>query len=257
MVDRSPDKVVLLGASNLTRMLPTVVATARRIVGRPVRFLIACGHGRSFGIPTTVFFRELPAIVDCGLWRALAEAPPSRTLVLLTDVGNDIMYGVPVETLVGWLRACLDRVTGPSSRVAVTDLPLVNIESITPTRFRVFRDVLYPNHDITLESAVAAARAVSATLRSLCEERHATVVDHDARWYGLDPIHIRRRWWPAACRAMLGPWCDGDVPVGRPGPWQAVRLTWMTPERRKVLGAEWGRPQPAGSLPDGSTVEVY
>ncbi len=45
----SRPRVVLLGASNLTRGISTAVGTARMILGEPGEYLIAMGHGRSYG----------------------------------------------------------------------------------------------------------------------------------------------------------------------------------------------------------------
>ncbi len=90
--------VVLLGASNLTRGISTVVGMARGIVGEPSEFLIAMGHGRSYGQRSSVLGRSLPGITQCGLWEALRHAR-GPTSALITDIGNDVIYGVPVETI--------------------------------------------------------------------------------------------------------------------------------------------------------------
>ena len=54
-------------------------------------------------------WRELPGIVECGLWDALAQRPPAPTVALLTDIGNDLLYDVPVPQIVSWVETCLDR----------------------------------------------------------------------------------------------------------------------------------------------------
>ena len=103
-------RVVLLGASNLTRSFPQVVATARALAGEPIEVVAALGHGRSFGLRSRVLARSLPGIVGCGLWAALDGAPArARTLALVTDVGNDIVYGVGVETIREWVETCVSR----------------------------------------------------------------------------------------------------------------------------------------------------
>src|SRR5439155_11570702 len=105
--DRVSARVVLLGASNLTLGFPMLVSELRAWLGSPVEILCAHGHGRSYGLASRVLFRELPGIVECGLWRALASAPARPTLALLTDVGNDIMYGRDVEEIAGWVETAL------------------------------------------------------------------------------------------------------------------------------------------------------
>src|SRR5690606_17242178 len=73
-------RVVMLGASNLTRGVSTVLATAQAYWGaNPVDALFALGHGRSYGITTNVLGRILSSIRDCGLWKALDDRPSAPT----------------------------------------------------------------------------------------------------------------------------------------------------------------------------------
>ena len=94
-------RVVLLGASNLTRGISTAVETTRRAVGGPAEYFIAMGHGRSYGARSRVMGRGLPGITECGLWGALGD-DHSPTYALLTDVGNDVAYGASVDTITGF-----------------------------------------------------------------------------------------------------------------------------------------------------------
>ena len=77
-------RLVLLGASNVRRGLPIVVETARAAWPR-LEILGAFGHGRSYGARSRVLVRELPAILDCGLWDALTARRDDATAVV-TDV---------------------------------------------------------------------------------------------------------------------------------------------------------------------------
>src|SRR5262245_61538357 len=79
-------RIVLLGASNLTRGISTAVETAGTLLGRPLEVLAAFGHGRSYGMSNCVLGRSLPGIVECGLWRSLAALPPAPTSALVTDI---------------------------------------------------------------------------------------------------------------------------------------------------------------------------
>lgn len=111
------NQIVLVGASNLTRALATAVEAPEHICGRPNRLLIAAGHGRSYGLYSRVLFRSLPGITQCGLWDKLRTGPTLPTFALLTDLGNDIAYGVSTGELIGWVRWCVERFTehGPGS----------------------------------------------------------------------------------------------------------------------------------------------
>src|SRR5579862_8177465 len=102
-------RVVALGASNLTRGLGAVVSASRATFGSDVRIIAALGHGRSYGARSRWCFRTLPGILDSGLWRALEEAPEGETRALITDVGNDILYGFPVEQILEWVDEAASR----------------------------------------------------------------------------------------------------------------------------------------------------
>ena len=86
-------RVVLLGASNLTRGLSTAVEASRLRWGRPLEMLIAAGHGRSYGLTSRVLARTLPSILACGLWDELAQRATMPTAALITDIGSDLLYG--------------------------------------------------------------------------------------------------------------------------------------------------------------------
>ena len=106
-------RFVLLGASNLSFGLHRVVARAAAAVAHgdgdvPLDVLVAGGFGRSFGRRSYFLWRGLPAIRSCGLWDALAEWEPGGR-GLITDVGNDILYGEEPDTILEWVTDCLDR----------------------------------------------------------------------------------------------------------------------------------------------------
>ena len=90
-------RVVAIGASNLTRGFQTVVATARTAWGPDVQVVAALGHGRSYGADSAFLFRRLPGILQSGIWQQLESTPAVPTKALVTDVGNDIVYGFPPE----------------------------------------------------------------------------------------------------------------------------------------------------------------
>jgi hypothetical protein len=88
-------RIVALGASNLTRGFQTVVATARSMAGPRAEVVAALGHGRSYGMASRLMVRTLPGILQSGLWHQLEVLPPAPTRALVTDVGNDVLYGMP------------------------------------------------------------------------------------------------------------------------------------------------------------------
>lgn len=255
----SAPRVVLLGASNLTRGISTVVGTAQSILDAPGEYLIAMGHGRSYGRPSRVLARTLPGIDECGLWTALRGRADRPTYALLTDVGNDIAYGHDVETILEWLDRCFGRLIDVKARVVVTLLPMASLEGLSPWRYRLARTLLFPGSRLSRAEALSRASRLNEGLRTLGRDHGVRLVEHEERWYGLDPVHIRRRFLVSAWRHILGGW--RDEPAGgrgiRPSVARWVRLRRLTPQRWWLLGRELGREQPAGRLPDGATVSVF
>ncbi len=71
-------RVVLLGASNLSQGIATVVQTAQNVQGQSVEVLAAAGFGRSYGMDSRVLGRTLPGIIHCGLWDRLNQGKLQR-----------------------------------------------------------------------------------------------------------------------------------------------------------------------------------
>jgi hypothetical protein len=249
----------LLGASNVARSIATIVETCRRVWGRPLDILGAYGHGRSYGQRKAVLFRELPGIVECGLWEVLERRPPAPTAALLTDIGNDILYEFPVPEIVGWVEWCLDRLQKVGARVVMTRLPLCNLEAMTPRRFVLLRSLLFPGSKLTLDTVTKRAHDLDRRLCDLAAQRGLALVGHRAEWYGFDPIHIKLRHWSRAYGEILTPWLEGGPAPDLAPPslrrWFYLRL--LAPDQRWFFGLEQRWPQPAGALADGTAISIY
>lgn len=252
-------RVVLLGASNLTRSFSTVVETIRLLWGEPVEIFSALGHGRSYGLTTRVLGRELPGILPCGLWRALDAAPPAPTYALVTDIGNDLIYGARVETIVEWISTCFDRLAAHQSTITTTELPLSTLRSLSPRKFRLLSALLFPGRRFSQEELLHRAEALNEQLVALAAERRIRVISPENTWYGGDPIHYRRPRWNAAFEALLGPWRPAErTPTPPRGSLRRfLYLRTRVPESRRMFGVLQQRAQPSGQLADGTTIALY
>ena len=118
--------VVVLGASNVSRGLCRLSAVSRARAGGAADLFVAAGHGRSYGVNSRVALRRLPSILGSGLWRGLDRERAARPdgvawpLALVTDIGNDLLYGFTVDPVAAWVRESVCRLNDRGASVAVT-----------------------------------------------------------------------------------------------------------------------------------------
>jgi hypothetical protein len=252
-----PQRVVLLGASNLSRSLRRVVRLIRATGAAPLDLQIAAGHGRSYGIPSSLLGRRLPGILQCGIWDALA-ARPGGGVAVLTDVGNDLLYGAHPATLAGWVRECVERLHLLGFRAGLVDLPLASLGRLSPGRYRALRSILFPSSRLTYDDLQGSLTEVSERLAGIRDTHGLPFCVPDSAWYGWDLIHIRRDRSEAAWREMLGmviPLPAAPAPRGggmrRPVAW------FHPPEQRSFAGWSFRNPQPCHRFEDGSSLSLY
>jgi len=255
-----PPVVVALGASNLSRGLPRLAAAVRSRVAA-ADFLVAAGHGRSYGAASRVAWRRLPSILRCGLWRAvdrLGAAADRPVLAIVTDIGNDLLYGFSVEQTAGWVRECVTHLTDRGAAVAITSLPLESVARAGPVRYRLLRTVYVPGCPLSLEQLRSAAHGLDDAVRSIAAERSAAVIEQPGDWYGFDSIHVRRRRLMALWDRAVAAW-DLPDPVGPPqatlGDWS--RIGTRAAEVRSLAGGVRFTPQPVLRWPDGGSLSLY
>jgi hypothetical protein len=246
-------RLVALGASNLTRILPTLVAGARLREDGPLEVLAALGFGRSYGAPSSFLVRGLPGIDGCGLWDALAKAAPAPTTALVMDVGNDILYGFEVARILEWIDRSLERLRPRADRLVVAGLPATELSAVGPLRYGFVRTFMVPSCRVTRAQALSRAERLHEALGRRAVEHGARFVEMSPAWYGFDPIHVRRSAVPALAEALLGP----PAGRGRPRPADRARILLARPSVRTVLGIVRTRRQPSARLADGTTVALY
>lgn len=256
-------RVILLGASNLWLSLPHVVQQARRAAGGPLEVLGACGHGRSYGAWSRLLFvRELPGIIHCGLWDELARRPPVPTVALVTDVGNDLVYGELPATVAGWVEACLDRLATLGAETVLTLLPIESLAFLSPLRYYVVRTILFPGRGVPRGALLERAAELNSRLQRLGLERGVRLVEPEPSWYGIDPVHIRPGERDRAWRSITSHWRLESLAGWSPGeehlPLPRRHALWgIRAAELRLFGRTIHTPQPAGRFAEGTTVALY
>jgi len=247
-------RIIALGASNLTRGFQAVVRAARAAWGPEVQVLAALGHGRSYGAPSRVVVRTLPGILESGLWRTLESLPELPTRAVIADVGNDIVYGVSAERILAWVEEAVSRLKPMTRDIILTDLPLVGIRRLSQPRFLVFRSILFPSCRLSWMQVLETAERVNAGLVKLSTRRRVRLFRLDPAWYGLDPIHIRPSVLRSAWQEILNARCPA---MGNSSFLEGLKLRFMLPERRWILGVEQFTPQTGVPLSLGGRVWLF
>lgn len=250
--------IVIIGASNVTFSLLVIWSTLQRSLADPFRLLVAAGHGRSFGMPNTVLGRTLPSILECGLWETLANLESSSTHALVTDVGNDLLYGADSAQTMNWVTETVERLKERSSNVVVTGLPIDALHCLSPRRFEFFRRLMFPQSTLTFETALAESEILHRQMLDLgaSDEQTVSSTTPQGKWYGLDPIHIRRRCRREAWEKYLS-LCLSETSLRRCGPVADWSVWNGTAERRWKRSVLLTSQQPTRTSKNGNELWLF
>ncbi len=254
------NRLILLGASNLTLSLRLVTHLMQQRFSGPSEILAAVGHGRAYGLANQVLLRGLPGIAASGLWPQLNSPPLLPTYALLTDIGNDILFGSNPEKILQQVEWCIEQLQKQSAQIVVTNLPMASIEDLSERRYTFYRNIFYPFCRLSRSETVSRARVVYQGLIDLASCRNFTLYEQEPVWFGPDGIHVhywKRRAFYRDILAQFPLFSAGETFEGSNN---ALLLTW---QRRPKFAYKTllGRPiyclQPSGRLIDGTRISKY
>ncbi|WP_145245641.1 hypothetical protein [Aeoliella mucimassa] len=103
------------------------------------------------------------------------------------------------------------------------------------------------------------AKETNERLRQLAEPCDCQVLTTQDHWYGIDPIHYRRRYYRLWCRQIVNALLDCELEEKKlVFPWKTrAQFERATPAKWWFLGRERTTTQPAITLGDGSQVYLY
>jgi hypothetical protein len=258
---KSETAAIILGASNVTLGFPLIVPQVRRMMNGPVQLFAAHGHGRSYGRWSRAGFRALPGIRHCALWDDFrrwrdSHESPTPTFALVTDIGNDLLFGASPEETAGWVDECLARLVEAGAVLTLCRLPIDSLTRLGQRRFLAIRSLFFPGSRLSYERMQQDVPRLNELIIELARKRSAEIIAPSADWYGFDPIHIRRTQRNAAWRLMLSRW-------NAPEPETCIhtrprRRDWLLrPGERTLFGRSQRHPQPARQTADGSGIWLY
>lgn len=222
---------------------------------RPLEIFAACGHGRSYCTWSRVLFRALPGIDRCGLWKDLdgpTNGYTSKTLALVTDVGNDLIYGSSPPVIARRVEGCLETLAGHRAEILLSRLPLASVERLSAWRYHATKTVFFPRTRGKWPDMLQKARELDQSLSEIGARYSAHLVEQPLKWYGFDPLHIRRSRRERAWQSIFSRWPsfgttndDGRLALN-----DVVRLRLAAPAERRLFGRQQLRIQPALKLGD-------
>jgi hypothetical protein len=205
----SPILLVLLGASNLSR---GCFAFARHMKAclhpRKVDVLIASGPGRGYCVLGGLLAVKYPPIYSCDIFEVAQSKSESgyQVIALVTDIGNDIMYGVSIENLIDTLQQVFTRLQSMNAEIFFTTLPVAFEKEVHPAWFYILRSLLLPFSRVSYDEAVTGIVEVNRYLRKFTSEKFHLIPDMD-KYIGFDEIHYRwlraHHAWSHVATAML------------------------------------------------------
>ncbi len=176
----------------------------------------------------------------------------------ITDIGNDLLYGVSVDELVRWVEICVTRLVERCETVVLARLPMESVRRVGAVKYACFRRLLFPGSSLTLEQIQTRAEQLDQRLVKLAADYDVETVEPRLSWYGMDPIHIRRCYlalaWP---EMLLGLTKSTEMSPVYTSWLERCRFRCVRPLHRQMFGRQQDRLQPSMHLPDGSTVSFY
>jgi len=254
------NRIVLLGASNLTLSLNLVTRLIQDRCGRPSEVLIAAGHGRSYGHYSQVLVRGLPGITSCNLWAQLESGIKLPTYAFLTDIGNDLPYGHTPEKLLEWVSWCVDQLMRQETRIVMTNIPIVLIESLSDWHFKIIRSIFFPFSRLSRNDLVARAKVVHQGLEEMATDMKFQLYEQDPGWFGPDIVHVLYWKRKAVYQNFFNQFQVCDDKGKKDGYPRPQLAGWRQHPRfacKKLLGRERRHPQPSARLDDGTTISMY
>lgn len=244
--DASSTKIVILGASNLSLGWPRLVRQLCSSLEGPLDIYTAHGMGRSYcGERSGFAFWQLPGILKSGIWSALSSTDaPNPALAVLTDLGNDLVYGKTPEQVTNAARESIVRLRewNPDCCIVMTHPPVDSVSKVGWFRFIICRLILFPKCPLNLAEAKAATVELAERLVRLADEMKVEFFKPLPDWYGIDPIHVKRRFQSTAFREMIVRW---QQPASSPDSKFRTNTRRPTAQSGWVFGRERIVKQPA------------
>ncbi len=229
--------VVVLGASNLVLGWQALTGSLRQMTTAPINLNVALGMGRSYVKTSAFWFRRLPAISQCGLWDQLPRDSANAPLVLITDLGNDIVYLFPPDQIAASVRQCIRQILDwrSDAKIVMTGLPLASLTRIGKLQFQIAKTIMFPGCSLSRTSILERSLSLDQLVRQLAAEFKIPLVEPEPHWYGFDAIHVVPKFREAAFQKYFAAF-ELAIPARDSRTSAKLRIDLPTAAARTVFG---------------------
>ena len=247
MTDATLNRIVLLGASNVTLAWPRIIRLLSSMFPEELEIYTAHGMGRSYCQERSGFaLRQLPGILRSDLWEALPTTSEYSTasFALITDLGNDLVYGRSPTEVADAAIETVKRIRkwNNNCRIVMTRPPVESVNHLGRLRFSVCKAALFPFSGLKLPATQQATQELDDNIVHLAGTLNIPLAQPQTDWYWLDPIHVRWKHQTAAFEQIMRLW--GQQPQSEHLRQTSKLLTRPLANKRWVLGKERLTDQP-------------
>ena len=182
---------LFMGASNLARGYSLLTRHISSCFGKnKTEFLNALGPGRGFCARGGMFNFTYRPIQDCRILEVAKKKSCDTRAVLITDIGNDLMYGVLADTLIESLEGLIGRALQWDAEIFLTSIHVNLKKDVSPTMFFILKSFFYPGSSITYEEADLFITKVNAYLEEKARQNERVyLISGMTSFIGMDKIH--------------------------------------------------------------------
>jgi len=188
-----PILFLLMGASNLARGYSMLTHHLSECLKKnKTEFLNALGPGRGFCARGGIFNITYSPIQDCRIIESAGKKSKEalHTVVLITDIGNDLMYGVSSDTLIASLDIMIDEIIKWDADIFLTTIHVNLKKDVSPTIFLVLRFLLYPSSKVNYEEMDLSILKINDYLeKKVRKNGRMHLITGLEAFAGLDKIH--------------------------------------------------------------------
>jgi hypothetical protein len=120
------------------------------------------------------------------------EEVSGRRIAFLTDIGNDIAYSQPPQTIVEWVSGLISRLQDEGYEIVVGGIPTRSLALLNPKLFQTFAKLYYSQGSVSHQGVTRDLEEVEIGVRELCLDRKLPFTELDPRWYSYDRFHLKR-----------------------------------------------------------------